>query len=189
MNIIKWITDRLAAHRGLSREDEDYQRLLYMVRLFYINITKFAVTFGLAWLLGIHRYFFFFSIIYGVMRSHGFGIHLRSSAMCTISGAVVYYGCIYMARLLLIPNYIYILLFIAAGAAYRRYGPAESENQPIGKLQKERLRRRLTVILLVLCLAGLANQDVYRNLIILAVIAELLNILPVTYKIIERWEL
>ena len=169
-----------------DRTSNEYCNAKYILAVLYENISKLLVTGGIAFVLGIEGYFFFFAVIYGCLKYFSFGAHLESSLLCLISGAATYYGCIYLALYLSnisLPATFYFVSYLIALATYYRYAPAVSKKQILQKGRKAILKKQVLVFILFLFIIQHFLSEIYRILIVLALIAEGGNILPFAFYI------
>jgi len=167
-----------------SAETPQYQMARYSMQVIWENISKFMVTGFIAYLLGILNYFIFFAIVYGILKMFAYGAHLDSSILCTLLGAIIYYGSIYLAHVN-IPQSIYLILFITGFFIYLKYAPASSKWQSIKKSRHMILKRYVLIAIVALYILQFFLDNIYRNLILFAILAEAINLLPLIFKIFE----
>lgn len=176
------------AELTVDRGSDQYLVSKYILDVLYENVSKFLITGGIALFLGIGNYFLFFALIYGSLKYYSYGAHLESSLLCLISGAVTYYGCIYAAlylNQLTIPDTIYCVMILICLFVYRRYAPAVSEKQFLLKERKPILNKRVQIYIGTLLGIQFLLPGIFRNLIVLALIAEAINIIPLAFVIFE----
>ncbi len=174
------------AGKEIDRTSDEYCNAKYILAVLYENFSKLLVTGVIAFVLGIEKYFFFFAVIYGSLKYFSFGAHLESSFLCLLSGAVTYYGCIYLSLHLSKSMQNPIFYFISYSAAltiYYFYAPAVSKKQILKNGQKTVLKRQVLIYICLLFIIQHFLSEIYRILIVLAIIAEGINILPLTFYI------
>jgi len=174
-----------------DRESDEYLNAFYIFEVVYENISKFAATGGIALLLGIGKYFLFFALIYGMLKYFSYGVHFDSSLRCLLVGALTYYGSIYLALYLgrfVIPEVIYFGVYVGCFVIYRLYAPAVSKMQYLRTDRKAKLKQHVQYFIVALFLVQFVFSDVYRNLMLLALVAEATNILPIAFYLIEGKE-
>lgn len=174
------------AGKKIDRTSNEYCNAKYILAVLYENLSKLLVTGVIAFVLGIEKYFFFFAVIYGSLKYFSFGAHLESSFLCLLSGAVTYYGCIYLALYLsksMLNLVFYFVSYAASFTIYYFYAPAVSKKQILKKGQKIVLKKQVLIYICLLFIVQHFLPETYRILIILAIIAEGINILPLTFYI------
>lgn len=168
----------------VTKESDDYKKAKYSLEILKENAIRFIITGAIALFFHVWWYFIFFAIIYGILKSHAYGIHMKSSVMCTVSGILVYYGSIYLAKIY-IDKKIYIILFILCFLIHLKYAPAVSKYQWAEKERIKRLKYRLAIIILLMFVVQFFLPFIYSNLVLCALISSTLNILPISFKIFE----
>lgn len=177
------------AEKHLDDESNEYQELKYLLEVLYENISKFLLTGVIAWLLGILPYFVFFSLIYGSLKYYAYGPHLESSLLCLISGAVVYYGSIYLAislSTIKLPSYAIPIIFFICFFIYRIYAPAVSKSQFLMETRKKILNRNVQRYIAVLFCVQFLFPQIYRLLTVFALVSQAIFIMPLTFYTFER---
>lgn len=174
------------AGKEVNKKSDEYCNAKYILAVFYENLSKLLITGIIAFALDIETYFFFFAIIYGSLKYFGFGAHLESSLLCLISGAATYYGCIYFALYLCtisLPCIFYFASYAIAFTIYYLYAPAVSRRQILKKGRKAILKKQVLFYILLLFIIQHFLPEIYRILIVLALFAEGINILPFAFYI------
>jgi accessory gene regulator B len=71
---------------------------------------------------------------------------------------------------------------------FYKYAPADTEKHPLlnAKLRKKLKLKTIFILLILLIIGLITNSFYFRNLIILATLSQLILILPLTYKLLNR---
>ncbi len=164
-------------------KEEDIEIIRYGLEGLYLTITKGIVILGLALILGILREVIFLLISYNVLRSQAFGIHATKSIYCLISSVVIFIGGAYLAKVVVIPFYVMVVICILGIILLYLYAPSDTEKRPIVN-KKKRMRFKylstgIGVIYFILII-------IFRsNYLLFGLVIEVVMILPITYKIFK----
>lgn len=156
------------------------------------NLLKTMILVGLVYYLHIWKYTLVFMVSFVLLRHFSFGIHLRNGWACLTWGLINYIGSSYIAINISFHMYWKIFIFALCFYFMWKYAPSGTDYRPIGKLQKKPLKENTLVCLSLLFIFSLflsySGQDTYGSIIIIAMIAQTINVLPITYFIfrIER---
>jgi accessory gene regulator B len=184
-NLAQMSTNFLADKLSISGTDKE--KLLYGFKILYINSLKTIILLLVAFFLNIIFETVTFILIYGLIRSFAFGVHLNNSVGCTIYGIVAFLGSIYLSMNLNINIYLYFFLFLANLIIYIKYAPAETKKRHINeKLNKQLKIKTISCILFLALVSFFISNIVYKNLILFAVVLEAFQLLPITYKIFKE---
>jgi len=137
--------------------------------------------------MGIFKYVIVFLIGYAILRIHAAGIHFKNDILCTIVGITSNLGFVYLSIFIELNTYIYLALFVISIIIYYLYAPAETKKKPIAKKRIKHLKiKSVITVLLFFIISYYLNKGVWRSLITYSVVLEAINILPLTYKLVER---
>ena len=184
--LIKKHTGLIAEQHGFSQGSDEYTRLETAISVIYFTVPKTAGLILAAAFLGIIPQLAVLFTVYNVMRWQAMGIHLHSNMGCFLFGMILYLGCTELALQLPISwpfmIDIYLILFIL----FCRYAPSGWETRPVTEV--ERKIKRNNSLLLVTIFFGIAFflPHPWRELVIWGCIAEVVNILPITYTIFKE---
>lgn len=176
----------VAAARGLSVRDSDYEILTYKMELILANAMKFAVLLVFAADCDLVPEIAVFMITYTLLRLWSFGIHLEHDLTCLLIGLVYYIGSPYLARVLDVSDTHLVYCFAVILVLFYRYAPAGTKIRRIGFFERARLRNiSCTGVFLVYLTAYFSGGEV-RSLLVLASLAQTANILPCTYWAVDK---
>ncbi|WP_201782032.1 accessory gene regulator B family protein [Pseudobacteroides cellulosolvens] len=188
------ITEKLAniltlkLNKHLKKEGLEFMKMKLGVEIVFINITKFIVVFTVAALLNLLKEALFMCLIFGSVRRSGFGLHAKNSTVCTLVTLLMFIGGSYISYSIKLNNYFVFGMFLLLNLLLFKYAPGDTENHPIlGKKTREKLRKQtVTVGILLMILAMIIPSQLIKSLITLSVSYEVISILPITYKILNR---
>ena len=188
MNNLAQISTNFIAEK-LFISGTDKEKLLYGFKILYINSLKTIILLLFAFVFNIIFETTAFIVVYGLIRSFAFGVHLNNSVGCTIYGIAAFLGAIFLSIHLNINTYLYYVLFLISLMIYIKYAPAETKKRHISDKLSKRLKIKTIVCIIFLALVSFYVPNiVYKNLILFAVILEAFQILPLTYKIFREEE-
>ncbi len=188
------LTEKLAnavtvkLNRHLKKEGLELMKMKLGVEIIFINVTKFLIVFTAAALFGLLKEALFMSLIFGSVRKSAFGLHAKNSIVCTLVTFLMFVGGSYISHSIKLNNYLILLIFTVLNILLFKYAPADTENHPIlgRKLRKKLRKEAVTVGILLMCLAMIVSNQLIKSLIVLSVGYEVISILPITYKILNR---
>lgn len=159
--------------------------LRYGLEGFYLTITKSIVIFSVAFILNVFVEMIFMLFIFNILRKYAFGLHATKSWICLISSGSVFLIFPYISKLIEIPIIVKALLGIIAVVCIYCYAPADTSKRPLIYADRRRKYKHIAtvccVILMGICLV--IPNNLYSNLILFGVYAEVVIILPITYRI------
>ncbi|MBK1811987.1 accessory gene regulator B family protein [Clostridium sp. YIM B02505] len=158
------------------------------IDILLLNIPKILILYIISAYLGMLQYTIIISIVFGVLRSTSFGTHANSSIKCFFVTAFIYIGEVYIANLFIFTRFSYLLLLIFMAIFFYKYAPADTEKHPLlnAKLRKKLKLKTIFILLILLIIGLITNSFYFRSLIILATLSQLILILPLTYKLLNR---
>jgi accessory gene regulator B len=178
----------LKLNMRLNKEGLELKKMKLGLEILLINLTKFIIIFSLAAYFGLLKEALFMTLIFGSVRKSSFGLHANNSIICTIISALMFIGGPYLGYHLIINNYLVFMFFVPANILLYKYAPADTTNHPLlGKALRDKLKRQsvLTGIILMI-LALVVQSKPLKAMIMMAVAYQIVNILPITYKILNR---
>ena len=153
-----------------------------------LNVSKFFVVFTIAAYLNLFKEALLMIIAFGCIRKSAFGLHAKSSIVCTINTVGMFVGGAYISQYIKINNYVVLSVFLILNLLIYKYAPADTENHPlIGKKLRERLRKQTVVTgIFLMFIALIVPGPSTKMLVTLSVSFAVIKILPITYKILNR---
>lgn len=188
------LTERLAEgitskfNRQLNKEGLELVKMKLGLEILLINITKFLIVFITAAQLNLLKEALFMSLVFASVRRTAFGLHAKNSIVCTIVSLAMFVAGPYVCQYIKLDNYTVFGIFTGMNLILYKYAPADTESHPIlGKKLRKKLRKEtvLTGTLLMLIALIIPSQQV-KALITLAVAFEVISILPIIYKLLNR---
>lgn len=174
---------------GLIRKYNDYDdikmdELRYGLEGFYLTMTKMVVIVTLAIYLNLVFEMLLMLIFFNILRTSAFGLHASKSWICLLSSSTIFIGCPMIAKIIVIPNAIKIILGIISIILIYIYAPADTHKHPLIYADKrKKLKIQSTIRCLILITISLViNNNTISNLILLGTYTEIVLILPLTYK-------
>lgn len=171
-----------------SKADE----ISFGLQLLIGEVPKFFITFILAWLLNIIDLTIISFIIILPYRMFSGGFHLRTHLGCIVATNTMYIGSAYLASILNFDNNIkYILIaitFLFSFAMIAKYAPADTENVPILRKSERKQKQILSYITVTIALivAGIINNPIISNIIIIGYFIQTCTITRIAYKITKN---
>ncbi len=127
------ITSNLAVKICTIKNGDDltYKKIKYGLDVIFINISKFLIVFLSALILGIFKEVLILSVGMIVIRRYAFGVHAKSSFVCTILTFAMTIGGVYIVKQINCTNYVLIGVFLLTSLILSIYAPADTEKRPI----------------------------------------------------------
>lgn len=185
-NIAEVFTVRLNSY--IHKEGLELIKLKLGIEIILINLTKFTIIFLVAAFTGLLKESILMSLVFASIRKSAFGLHAKNSIVCTITSINMFVTGAYISKYLLINNIMVILIFSIIISLLYKYAPADTEAHPLlSKKLRDRLRKKAVVTGIALMIITLTiPSSRIKTLIVLASCYEVINILPLTYKILKR---
>ncbi len=180
------VTRKINKH--LNKEGIELKKMQLGMEVLLINISKFIIIFSLAYILGLLKEAIFMSLIFGSLRKNAFGLHAENSIVCTSTTSLIFLGGPYISSYMQINNYMVVIIFAILNLLIYIYSPADTEKHPIlGKKLRAKLKKKAVITGIILMIITLmCTSYIIKSMIIIAVTAEVITILPITYKILNR---
>lgn len=168
-----------------SYNDTKLAEIRYGLEGIYLSITKLIIIFLLAILLNILKEMIFMLIIFNILRTTGFGLHATKSWICLVSSSVIFLGGPLLAKIIIINNLLKTILSITSVILIYKYAPADTKKRPLIKEKKRNTYKFITTIKCIILNIFIIfiKNNIITNLIILGIYAEVIVILPKTYKL------
>lgn len=168
-----------------SYNDTKLAEIRYGLEGIYLSITKLIIIFLLAILLNILKEMIFMLIIFNILRTTGFGLHATKSWICLVSSSVIFLGGPLLAKIIIINNLLKMILSITSVILIYKYAPADTKKRPLIKEKKRNIYKFITTIKCIILNIFIIfiKNNIITNLIILGIYAEVIVILPKTYKL------
>ncbi|MHC1685334.1 MAG: accessory gene regulator B family protein [Clostridiaceae bacterium] len=184
--IAEAITTKL--NKQLKKDGLELQKMKLGIEIILINFSKFIVILSLAIYFNYLKEVMIMMLCFGSLRRVSFGIHARSSMVCTIISVVQFILGSYFSHYIKINNYIVFIVFSVMNLLLYKYAPSDTENHPlIGKELRDKLKKEsvFTGILLMGITLVIQSKEI-QILMVFGAIFQVMNILPLTYKVLNR---
>ena len=173
-------------------DDERAEIINYGLQNIIGEIPKIFIMLGIAYLLGVFKLALITFLIILPYRTFSGGFHLKTHLGCIVCTSLMYTGPAFISKYIVLegmPKIITIvLLWIFAMIMITLYAPADTENVPILR-KKERMQKRiLSYITMTIAwvVAGLINNQVLSNIIIIGYLVQTCSITRLAYKITKN---
>ena len=178
MNIVK-------ENKKYNKEQLD--EIKYGLESIYLLLTKFVVIFTISILLGIFKESLLFFLFFNILRTTAFGIHASKSIYCWITSIICFLALPYLSKIIILPNIFFIISCSLSILSFIIYAPADTIKRPLINAKKRKIYKIVTIIssLILTTLIFLIKSNIVKNLIIFAMIFQVILILPITYKIFK----
>ena len=165
-------------------DDVKMDELRYGLEGFYLTMTKMVVILTLAIYLNLVFEMLLMLIFFNILRTTAFGLHASKSWICLLSSSIIFIGCPIIAKTIVIPNAIKIILGIISIILIYIYAPADTHKHPLIYADiRKKLKIKSTIRCFILITISLViNNNSISNLILLGTYTEIILILPLTYK-------
>lgn len=163
--------------------DIELDEYRYGLEGFYLTMTKSLVIVPTAFILGIGKELLIMFILFNILRKYACGLHATKSWICLFSSSMIFLTLPFLAKNIVIPIQIKIILGIIAILVFLVYAPADTKKAPI--IYKEKREKKkfiatiLCIIFMICCI--LISDNTISNLILFSVCVETIMILPITY--------
>lgn len=184
--LAEFITSKV--NSKLNKEGLELEKLKLGFQILLINISKAIIIIAIASVLNTIKETLFMIVVFGCIRKKSFGVHAKSSLVCTLTCIVIFDFGAYFSQYLKLNNYIIIISFIIINILLYKYAPADTEYHPLlGNKLRSRLKKEsvITGILLMVIALIIPNNKI-KTLITLSSSFAVTMILPIIYKILKR---
>lgn len=175
-------------NRYVNKEGLEYKKMVLGAEILLINVTKLLAVYALSCFLGLIPLTVSAMLGYGLIRRFAFGLHAKSSNLCTLASILMFVAAPYFLKGLVLSNGVVLCLFTLVLTALYLYAPADTESRPIIGV-KRRARLRKSALLsggAVMLAALLIPISAIKIMVTLGAVYEAIFILPLTYKILKR---
>lgn len=172
----------------LNKEGLAFMKMKLGVEILVINLIKALILLVVAAQFNLLKEATFMSLVFASVRRSGFGLHARSSVVCTLITLIMFVGGSYISQYIKLGNHEVFAIFIVLNLMLYKYAPADTEKHPIlgEKLRKKLRKETVSVGLFFMIITLVIQNQLAKSLIILAISFEVISILPITYKTFNR---
>ena len=181
-------TMNFIASNQKNLSEEDREKLSYGLEGLYMNVTKLALIFLIAFLLGFLKEFIIALILFNLLRFPGFGFHASKSIVCLITSTILILGIPYLFTNIEVSLTIKIILCIVSIITFILCAPADTWKRPLTNKKKRLLRKMcacsLTIIYSVMVI--IFDGNMISSLLLSALLTETILISPIMYLIFKE---
>lgn len=181
-------TINFIANNQKDLSEDEKEKLHYGLEGLYLTITKLAIIFLIALLLGFIKEFIITLILFNIIRFPGFGFHASKSIVCLISSTLLILGLPYLFTNIEVGLTIKIILCIISVITFIICAPADTWKRPLTNKKKRMLRKVAACSLAVLysVLIIIFNGMEISNLLMASLLIETVLISPIMYLIFKE---
>ena len=181
-------TMNFIASNQKNLSEEDREKLSYGLEGLYMNVTKLALIFLIAFLLGFLKEFIIALILFNLLRFPGFGFHASKSIVCLITSTILILGIPYLFTNIEVSLTIKIILCIVSIITFIICAPADTWKRPLTN-KKKRLYRKMCACSLAVIYSVMViifDGNMISNLLLSALLTETILISPIMYLIFKE---
>lgn len=162
---------------------EQIEKLNYGLECLYITITKFALLFLLAIILGILPDFIIILVLFNILRYPAFGFHAGNSFMCFILSTGLFIGLPYFVLHTYISNITIYSMIAFSLISFLLFAPADTEKRPLTNSKKRKTRKIISCLLAVTytVIILFLKDTIISKYLLIALLLESIAICPITY--------
>ena len=159
----------------------------YGLESIYLTFSKLFFIAILSIILNLFKEVISFILIFGVLRTTGFGLHATKGWICLISTSLLFIGIPLMCKYIELDIYIKIILGIVGTLLIYKNAPADTQKKPIINKKRRNLLKIISSILAVLftLLSVVIKNNFISNCLICSIVLENILISPLTYKLFK----
>lgn len=161
------------------------EEIMYGLESVYLTLEKIIFIIIISIILKIFKEVIIFMLIYNIIRFTAFGAHAKNSITCLIISIITFIGLPILAKLIIIPTYLKLVIGSICILGFIIYAPADTEKRPIIS-KKRRLTYKICSIILgmiYIILSIYIKDSFIDNTLIFSLILQTIMILPITYKL------
>lgn len=161
------------------------EEIMYGLESIYLTLEKIIFIIIISIILKIFKEVIIFMILYNIIRFTAFGAHAKNSITCLIISIITFIGLPILAKLIIIPTYLKLVIGSICILGFIIYAPADTEKRPIIS-KKRRVTYKICSIILgmiYIILSIYIKDSFIDNTLIFSLILQTIMILPITYKL------
>ncbi len=190
MDLSLYLTKRMMQfiQNNASKSEEELEIIQYGIEVFFINLFKFLLLLGVAWMLGIVKPLGILFLSFVTLRIFAAGAHASSTFICTLLNIMLFLGGTLLCLYLPINLAVRISLFSLSLLLIMLYAPADTEERPlVSAKHRYKLKFQAITATTVLFFIMLVTKDeTVKNLITCGVLIESIFTTPVIYFILRK---
>ena len=168
--------------------NEDVEKLRYGLEGIYLTIYKLAIILIISVVLKTFKETLIFLLLFNIIRYPAFGFHANTSFECLIISTILILGIPFCLLHIYIPFFIKVIMSFICLIFYILYAPADTIKRPLRNSKKRKIRKWCSVLLCLIYIALIIILKVnyLHNLFLSSILAEMILILPITYKLFKQ---
>ena len=165
--------------------DEQLEVIQYGLEGIYILITKSIVIFTVAYLLGIIKEVFLFTLLYNVIRMPSFGLHATKSWMCYLSSLIIFLILPYVCKTITFDPLLKAILGAISIILIYKNAPADTVKRPIIDPKRRRNYKIIsTIIAITFAFLSIAIKNNFlSNAFVISILLQNFMISPYIYQL------
>ncbi|MCT4507726.1 MAG: accessory gene regulator B family protein [Tepidibacter sp.] len=191
MNIIFKLSNNIidSIHPYIKDTSNDVLEIAkYGLNVLLMDLYKLPIVFGFSYYLGIFKDCFLSYILFGLLRNHVHGLHMRSGRGCLFFSCISLFSIIYISKQVLIHWILKMIISLLVIYFICKYAPADTEER---RLLNETTRKRKNKIyifigIIYITISFVFPNKVISNIFLLILVLECIMIHPITYKLFNR---
>lgn len=145
----------------LKEDKKAYLKLKLGLEVIFINITKMLIVYSVAYLLNLLTATIIFHLSYFLIRRSAYGVHAKTSFLCSLISVVSFVGIPYVATLITIPNALILIIYVINVAILYRFAPSlTKKGWKMNEKRKRELRNQSMLMCILLMLVTLFIPNV-----------------------------
>lgn len=171
-----------------KKTDDEIEILRYGIEVIVMNISKLFIIYLIAFILGYLLEAIFVTIILGFIRSFASGLHVKGFLKCTLFSSVIFTFIIAINSYLNIALFMKVIISFSLVLFIYKYSPADTEEKPyFDEENRKKLKKNAAIVSIAYAFIWLTSiLGVYSNYFASTLIAQLVLIHPLTYKVLGR---
>lgn len=163
------------------------EELKYGLVAIYLLVTKLIIVLIIASLFGILREVILFTIIYIPIRAVSFGLHATKSWICLISSITIFIGLPFIAKYLVMPTYIKLIIGIISILLMFKNSPADTYKRPIVNKKRRLFFKYSSVLISIIytILSIFINNNFIANCLLFTLLIQCFLTNPLIYKLFK----
>ena len=168
-------------------DDDKLDEIRYGLEAIYLSLSKTIVILLVTLILGIFKEAVIVLLFFNFLRMFAFGIHAKKSWQCWISSSIMFIGIPYLCIYTELSNIYYYIMIGFSVLNFLLYAPADTVKRPLVKKHRRIKFKVLTLIVsLIYIILFFNTNDVFiKNVIVYAMLLEVVLIHPLTYRVFK----
>lgn len=190
VHIKKFFLDRallLIKNNNPGMSEIDIAKIRYGLEGIYLLITKLIIISLITIYFGIFIEFLIFTIFYNFIRIFAFGVHANKSFICLFISSLIFVSLPAIAPIIEINYFIKYILSALGLICVIWYAPADTKKRPLINFKKRRRLKTMSIFIsmLYICIIIFTKDLFISNIVLFALLTEVILILPITYKVFK----